>query len=700
ATSASRRAEASATSADARLLGAEALRAGDVDTALLLGVAGWQLEASSDTRANLLAALDRAPALLRTERVARTTSLAVSEAGGRLVTQAPERALELRSLDTLALVSERPELRGPAVVASADGVVVAVSVMSELLGPGRPHGAVVLLDADGSVAAAQPGGMPERRYVQQDLTLTPDGRWLAATFLDRAGGAPLVGLWDLDRPATPVALLDLGPQSGDPTPSADGTTLYSVGEGRLRVTDVGTGRARRVLTGADLGAGELGGSVALSADGAQIAVAADRQVVLVATATNARLAVLPTPGDPGGVSFSGSGSRLASAGEALLVWDVPSDAPPTELLDQPDAGSWVVFGEGGRTAYTAQFDGLLHAWDLTGTQGILRRSVGGSDDPGLARVSPDGRRVLHVSTAPDPVLTIVDSASGAVQHEVAVGQDATNYVDGAWSPDGRLVSVTTGDDAVGVWDSATGDRLATRDLPVDEIASYGAFTADGRLLVGTTTGRMHVLDARTLEPEREALDVAALVGGEGALSSLIPRPRSDQVLTAVDGRGTWLVDVDRGTADRLDIGHEVFGAAYSPDGSRLAVTTREGEVGLYAVDTGRWIAAPTARHPFAGWSASFNGDGTEVAVAASGRLGRWDGRTGAFLGAVTVGDDGVAGYGPGASSLLLAGGSGRTSTWALDEQGWVAAACRMAGRSLTAGEWRTYLPDREPQEVC
>ena len=70
----SRRADAAALASDARRLGAEALRAKDLDTALLLSVAGVRLDDSSDTRANLLATLDRAPTLVRLARTPRISA--------------------------------------------------------------------------------------------------------------------------------------------------------------------------------------------------------------------------------------------------------------------------------------------------------------------------------------------------------------------------------------------------------------------------------------------------------------------------------------------------------------------------------------------------------------------------------------------------------------------------------------------------
>jgi hypothetical protein len=62
-------ADDAAVAADARRVGAQALVAGDIDRSLLLAVEGVGLDDSPDTRANLLAALSRNPALVRSTGV-------------------------------------------------------------------------------------------------------------------------------------------------------------------------------------------------------------------------------------------------------------------------------------------------------------------------------------------------------------------------------------------------------------------------------------------------------------------------------------------------------------------------------------------------------------------------------------------------------------------------------------------------------
>ena len=194
---ASRRADAAATASDARRLGAEALRSDQLDTALLLSVAGVRLDPSSDTSANLLATLDRAPTLVRLSRTPRIVSQALNTRSGLVLAQAPDEGLLVRRASSLEAVAVHPELRGAAVVVAADGAT-ARSPMPELVAAGAVP-AVVLLDADGSRAETQLGGIPHGRHAQQNISVSTDSRWLAVTLLALDGDQPVTGVWTSRR---------------------------------------------------------------------------------------------------------------------------------------------------------------------------------------------------------------------------------------------------------------------------------------------------------------------------------------------------------------------------------------------------------------------------------------------------------------------------------------------------------------------
>jgi WD40 repeat protein len=257
---------------------------------------------------------------------------------------------------------------------------------------------------------------------------------------------------------------------------------------------------------------------------------------------------------------------------------------------------------------------------------------------------------------------------------------------------------------VRTWDGATGAEVARHRLGPpgsDEGAAYAAFSADGRyLLVGSTLGRLLVLDARTLAPAREPLQV--LTASEGERSP----PPLDYFVPSGDGRsaytGTLVVDYLAGTVQRLpDMGYQVGGVIPSPDGRRLMVDTGDSGVGLWDLAERRWIAPPdAARAGLMGYMTRFSDDGTLFASDSGGRVSYWDGVRGTYLGTVAVEASGDVAFSADDSELILAGGDGVVRTVPLDPNSWLATACRLAGRDLTEKEWHDYVPDRPFASVC
>jgi hypothetical protein len=131
-----------------------------------------------------------------------------------------------------------------------------------------------------------------------------------------------------------------------------------------------------------------------------------------------------------------------------------------------------------------------------------------------------------------------------------------------------------------------------------------------------------------------------------------------------------LFDPDSGDIEHLaPVPGPAQGGAFSPSGDRIAITSVAGGVQLYDVATGQQIGAPMVSEGF-GVGADPTLGGYGVAWSADGR-GVW---------AVSL--EGPVRY-------------------AADPNSWRDIACGIAGRELTADEWRTYVSDSEPQvSVC
>lgn len=375
-----------------------------------------------------------------------------------------------------------------------------------------------------------------------------------------------------------------------------------------------------------------------------------------------------------------------------------------ELLSRDTEGSTVAFSPDGDIVYSGEPGGLLRAWDLSGRGGFLTHTAGPLEairaSGGAApRISPTGDRVLFLSTSDKPQFRVHDVSTGRIISAGEVDQPVKNWNDTAWSPDSFTFNISLANPTVAVWDAATGRIVRQVQLPDGDGATYTEFTPDGRhLLVGTTSGRLHVLDARTLDAVRPPIQAAATAGDSGAraVTNLAASAGGRTTLVNFLGQPSRLVDYVDGQVRSIDVRFEIQSGAFSPDGKRLFVSSKDGSVGLLDVPSRRWIAPPSSAHPAptGGWYLIFSPDGREVTSGGA----RWDGSTGAFLGEVP--DFPLSGYSADGRRLVGAGGLGEISTWDLDPATWVTAACRMAGRDLTPAEWRSILPDRPPQKVC
>ncbi|MFW5473912.1 BTAD domain-containing putative transcriptional regulator [Knoellia sp. CPCC 206450] len=719
---AARRADRQALVADARRLGAEALRSDELDRSLLLAAAGVRLDDSTETRNSLLATLDRAPALVRNARsAARVLHLTVNIATHQVAVMAADGVgLELYDGQTLRRRSPAgPVPVGGSVLARPDGDGYAATIAGDLLGDGRLP--VVLLDRNGDRSAVQLGGIPPSYQVldlgfpgRWYLGFSPSSRWFAASLVHMPeDGRTQTFVWDLRSPQKPVAQLGLGWVGSAPTLSPDGRTLYSGAygldlvpgaKGQLLVTNLPDGSARRTLSPADLGASQLDDVLALSPDGRTLAVGAGPEVVLVDTATLTPRSRLTRQAPVQALTFSPDGTRLASTGEQLVVWDL-STSQPVELLSQDGDLEDAAFNADGTALYTKTVGGLIQRWDLAGTRRFLATLPGeplGWRDSWLA-LSPDLRRVAYTTDA-GASFRVRDVATGTLGPVVTPERSQGGYDDLSWHPDGTVLSTSYGDPWVRLWDATTSRMLAERRFvpaPSVEGAAATYFSLDGlRLLVGTTEGRLHVLDSATLEPTREPIVVHDEEDGEA---------EADDVwnFVAAGDETVWLpdkvVDYSNGTVRPIpDLGHTIVNIYPSPDGSRAIVDCGPDGVGLLDAGTMTWISPPDpAQAGLVGYFfTTWSDDGSLVASANEGRLSHWDGRTGAYSGTVGVPGEGDPAFSKDGSHLLFASSDGSVLRWQLDPESWVAAACRASGRDLTEVEWRTYLPDRAHQRVC
>jgi WD40 repeat protein len=293
----------------------------------------------------------------------------------------------------------------------------------------------------------------------------------------------------------------------------------------------------------------------------------------------------------------------------------------------------------------------------------------------LALFAPDGQLVaVNASDAPK-VLRLMVAASGEERRRIDLGARLVRL---AFSPDGRQVAVTERDNAVRVYDTATGQRLHSWTVPLtnpyENYTSAVAFAPDGlTLAAGATDHLIHRWDLRT------GRELAPLRGHTGYVTALVFTADGRWLYSAGwDGAirrwdtSTWqekplVPDAATGTVARspvgsvlawegdggvLHLGDAVTGQtvrtlagnpagfsqlAFSPDGSILAAGGSDLSLQLWEVASGKLLRQwswPKGKDPHTDVDdIAFTPDGKTLATASfrSHEVLLWDVRTGARL---------------------------------------------------------------------
>ena len=381
------------------------------------------------------------------------------------------------------------------------------------------------------------------------------------------------------------------------------------------------------------------------------------------------------------VSFSADGSLLATAGldRTGALWRLDGNrAIGTVFRGQEGPITQATYTPDGRLVLTAGADGSVAARE-PGTGSILRRFRLGGEVLSAA-VSPDGSTLAAGGTGGRVALWPIDDPSA---DPVSVDLDGSWAQQVAFSPDGRQLAVAV-DGARGAWelggsghvrfvDPATGAETAARlkfhgGLPIGV-----AFSPDGEVLAVTADNNLvQLYDARTharigkpLANVDASMLATAFAPGLAAardryrlrLRAAVERPLADRRRAAARGRSgrdrrsrlqpRWSAPGDQ--PGRLVDDPAVAGGQRSPVRRHVR---RRGP----AVHRADVRPRPFRRRP-------------SHLLPERGSAGHHRARP---------------------RDRVLDPGSRQ----------WRDAACAIAGRELSEGEWRQYLPDRDPYPLC
>ena len=429
-----------------------------------------------------------------------------------------------------------------------------------------------------------------------------------AVLAARSDGKQLVGVTiggDLVRgdPATGqvVDRTETGARASEASFADDGTALVTGRDGRLRLVMRG-GDVRDVPRVDDA----RGATIAPS--GGRAAVIAGEGVRLVDLATGSVLHVYPHRGAVA-AAVSSDDRRVVTGGadRRLFVWSGQSGRRIHALREQLGRPTAVAFSPDGTLVASASSDGIGRVWRTSdwGLQAVLSGGTTGLTDIAF---SADSERVVTASR--DGTARVFHAETGQPQVDLAGHGDFVTSASFT-GPTGSLVVTGSADGTIRAWDAVfqpITDEIARVGAPVTSLA----FDGSGRLVVSTSDRRVHTLHPRTGAQ-------VSVEAGPGRRPRRVVGPDGSVALI----RGNTVV-LRSGDKQLILSGHRdrVYSVAFSQSGRLLASASRDHDVRIWDVATGRQVArlqgANTAVH-----DAQFSPDGRWLVTAAS-KTGLWD----------------------------------------------------------------------------
>ena len=435
--------------------------------------------------------------------------------------------------------------------------------------------------------------------------LSPDGKTAATGHF---GGT--VRLWDVDGGGLRRELKPPGP----PAPVAavafsnDGARLAAAVGKRLVVWDLRRAGAPLVRSGdSDVSA------VAFSPDDRRIATGDNDGVVRVGTDV-----LTGHEGKVTSVAFAPDGGSLVTGAvdETARIWDLRTARTTAELRGHDGLVLGVAFERDGKTVVTGGSDRAIRSWAVAADPVRLVRTEANGLRVNDVAFDPSGSRI--VSAGKDGKARIWQARTGRLLSVLTHGTNRDDWVESArFDPTGRVVATAGDDGAVRVWKGRAIQRVLR--LPGGREAFDVAISPDGsEVLAGGAGGIAHVWRWRsgkrvgTLRTPAESVRSVAFspdgrllaVGGGGAVR--IWRAGSY-------GRPAIVLRDPSGAAE-----NEVWSVAFSPDGERIAAGNWSGAWTVWDLPTRALVARATG-HVDTVADVAFSPDGAYLATAG------WDG---------------------------------------------------------------------------
>jgi WD40 repeat protein len=320
-----------------------------------------------------------------------------------------------------------------------------------------------------------------------------------------------------------------------------------------------------------------------------------------------------------------------AATRVLSLWDKGAvlsridDASPATFVGRSDSFTALDVSPEGRFAATGTLNGIVELWDLArGTATKLTRDV---NLIAILQFNAAGTRLLTVSFAnadkPAAQVTVLDITTGR-----QLWRTSGSFTAASWDPKGTSVAVADEQNAVWLWSAETGKPSGGPfrcSAPVLDVR----FSDDGsRLLAVSSDHRAWSWDVRT---RTQITTSAAAAPGERAIGGKLS-PDGSRFVTATGTRAT-IRDTATGAPSGAPLEHEsrIHFIVFSPDGRRIATSSRDGTARIWDASSGRPLGEPLRHEEEVGYL-KFSPDGRRLATSTiTGAVRVWDVRTGLEL---------------------------------------------------------------------
>jgi WD40 repeat protein len=260
--------------------------------------------------------------------------------------------------------------------------------------------------------------------------------------------------------------------------------------GELRVVEVATGR---LIAAFPISSGGTANVLAVSLDGAKVALGTTDGIVSVWNLASGRPSLIRTDGlgcQVSGLDFDTPAVRLVAACQHVAaIIDLVTGRTPLTFSPPEDLGDFnsAVFSADGTRLATANDHGAA-LWDAD-SHSIIRRFGGHTDRVVSVALSRDGARLASGSA--DRTARVWDTATGSAFPVERHDNVVTTL---ALSEDGSRLATAAADNRVTVWDVATGGGAAVIEgVRVDTLA-FGSDTTS--LVAADSTLGAYVLPLR------------------------------------------------------------------------------------------------------------------------------------------------------------------------------------------------------------